>query len=209
MNEYFNKLGSWNLPKPGETTLECPRPTGAWVVGFVFSLALASPSFGGIMWQGTPTAVTYKVTWGTPRSMKGRSIPSLSPTAWPSSVNSGITDAENQTSISFSLNSERPFLYTGGSYTTTASGSATFSVSLAGTKSYVTIFSLSNASIYTQSGFVTPAGTADATKAPGNVPITNSPTINLVTDTTKPWTLTPNVGYDLTDNVLVTVEGLS
>jgi hypothetical protein len=178
-------------------------------IAFLFSVTFTSTSFGGLIWQGPPTAVTYKVTMGVPTIDEGEIMSESLANGLAITGQFRIMADTDQTAVSFSLNTERPFLYQGGSYTTTASGSATFSAALSGSKGYVSIFSIYNASIYTQTGFVTPAGTASASKAPGNVSIANSPDIMLQPDTTKPWTLTPNVGYDASLNLLITVGGLT
>ncbi len=178
------------------------------VIAFSYSVTFPPTSFAGIIWQGPPTAVTYKVTSGVPTIDEGEISSESLANGLAITGMFRIMDDTDQTSVSFSLYTERPFLYTGGSYVTTASGSASFSAG-ANTKAYVSIFSIYNASIYTQSGFVTPAGTANASKAPGNVPLKTFPNIMLQTDTTKPWTLTNNVGYDASLNVLVTVDGLT
>ena len=210
MNEYFNKLGSWNLPKPGATTLECPAPKPA--PGLRTFRVFSRPG-SAFLWrhhEAPPsTAVTYKVTSGNAHVIDEGEIYSQSLPNGPAIVGEFRDHRCRKSNLDqFQLEQRAAIPVHGRIVHHHGLGSATFSVSLAGTKSYVTNFSLYNASIYTQSGFVTPAGTPAASKAPGNVPIANSPTINLATDTTKPWTLTPNVGYDLTDPVPLTVEGL-
>ena len=138
------------------------------------------------MWQGGPTAATITVDEGIPISDEGFSYTETLPNGLAIAGPFLIQAAPDQTVVDFSTRAERPFLYTGGMYTTTVSGSATFSdnVSIGG-GGYVSIFAIPGGSIYTQSGFVTPAGTASTHKAPGNVPIITSPNITMPADTTS------------------------
>jgi hypothetical protein len=173
----------------------------------LFSITLSPSVSADVIWQGDPTPVTYKVTAGVPTIDEGEIYSEALPNGLTIKGSFRIMTDPDGSVVDFSLHSVRLFMYTGGEYTTTASGSASFSATPS--NGVVTNFSIYNASIYTQDGFVTPAPTAAASKPPGAVSLKDSPTITLVTDTTKAWTLTAGKGYELTDDLLIVCRGLT